>query len=394
MFFIAIMKRIRTFEFRLYPNTHQRQQLDRVLIESRHIYNEMLAHTKQTYQDTGTFAFKYALTKAFAGRGKGKVPASTVQMLADRLDKALKRYLRGKEDGLNVGFPRFKTPNRWHSIQLRQHYTDFELDGRYLRTPALTGGRIKIKRHRPIQGTPQTCHLVKRADGHWYALIVCELATDPTSAAVVADTRPSVGIDVGLKMFLADSDGNTVANPRYYQRSQATLRRKQRHLARCKKGSKRRRKAARSVAQTHLKIARQRRDFHFKTAKHDTDRYTLIAVEDLTINGMVRNHHLAKSIHDAAWGGFLSILADKAASAGSQVIRVAPYFTTQRCSTCGAYIQKSLSVRTHICTECGYVADRDVNAAQNILAKALGAGARPSDANAPDGERYPRSPIL
>jgi len=357
----------------------------------------MLEHTKQVYHDTGTFAFKYAMNKAFAGRGKGTVPASTVQMLSDRLDKALKRYLRNKEDGVNVGFPRFKTPNRWHSIQLRQHQVDFELDGRLLRTPALTGGRIKIKRHRPTQGTPQTCHLVKRADGHWYALVVCKLERDERereTRAPVADTRPSVGIDVGLKVFLADSDGHTVENPRHYQTSQATLRRKQRHLSRCQKGSTRRHKAARNVALTHLKIERQRKDFHFKTAKSYAERYRLIAVEALNINGMVKNHRLAKSIYDAAWGSFLTILAYKAESAGSQVVKVAPHYTTQRCSRCGAYVQKSLSVRTHICTECGYVADRDVNAAQNILAKALGAGARPSDANVPDGERYPRSPIL
>jgi putative transposase len=353
----------------------------------------MLEHTKQTYQDTGKFAFKYALTTVFAGRGRGTVPASTVQMLADRLDKSLKRFVRGREDGGTVGFPRFKTPNRWHSIPLRQHLVDFELGGRLLRTPALTGGRIKIKCHRPTQGTPQTCHLVQRADGHWYALIVCKLATERANRTV-ADERPSVGIDVGVKVFLADSDGNTVANPRYYQTSQATLRRKQRHLARCQKGSARRRKAARNVAKTHLTIKRQRKDFHVKIANAYTTRYRLIAVEALNIKGMVHNHHLAKSIHDAAWGNFLTILAYKAASAGSHVVRVAPHYTSQRCSACGASVQKSLSVRTHICTECGYVADRDVNAAQNILTKACEAGAPPSDANLPGGEGCLRSPIL
>lgn len=387
---------MKTFEFRLYPTKKQQQYLDTVLRESCHIYNEMLEHTRQVYQETGKFAFKYELNKAFAGRGLGVVPASTVQMLSDRLDKALKRFLRAREDGLNVGFPRFKTPNRWHSIPLRQHITDFALNGRLLRTPALTGGSIKIKRHRDIVDIPQTCHLVTRADCHWYALIVCKQEASDGSSETERppDTRPAVGIDVGLKVFLADSDGNTVENPRYYQKSQATLRRKQRHHARCKHGSNRRRKAARNVAQTHLKIERQRKDFHFKTAKTYTDRYTLIAVEDLNIQGMAKNHHLSKSIYDAAWGAFLTILAYKAASAGSQVVKVAPHYTTQQCSTCGAYVQKSLSVRTHMCTECGYVADRDVNAAQNILAKALAAGARPSDANAPIRVRRPRSPGL
>lgn len=381
---------MKTFEFRLYPNRKQRQQLDSVLMESRVIYNEMLAHTRQVYQETGQFAFKYALTKAFSGRGKGTVPASTVQMLADRLDKALKRFIRRKEADQTVGFPRFKTPNRWHSIQLRQHATDFDLDGRFLRTPARTGGRIKIKRHRPMVGTPQTCHLVKRADGHWYALIVCEMPEpESTNTPPPADERPAIGLDVGLQSFLTDSDGNTVANPRYYRTSQAKLRRKQRRLSARKKGSKRRRKMARSVAQTHLKIDRQRRDFHFKTAKHYADAYRLMVVEDLNVCGLARTR-LAKSILDAGWSAFLTILTDKAESAGGQVIRINPRFTTQKCSNCGELVPKSLSIRTHICPACGCVADRDHNAARNILR----AGAPPSGTVVKRLPDEPRSPIL
>jgi IS605 OrfB family transposase len=120
---------------------------------------------------------------------------------------------------------------------------------------------------------------------------------------------------------------------------------------------------------------RQRRDFHFKVAKAYSEQYQQIAVENLNIDGMVKNHHLAKSILDASWGAFLDILEAKAENAGHRVIRVNPRFTSQACSRCGELIHKSLSVRTHICTSCGFVADRDVNAAQNILHKA---GAQPS----------------
>src|SRR5215467_11933007 len=142
---------------------------------------------------------------------------------------------------------------------------------------------------------------------------------------------------------------------------------------------------------THLKINRQRRDHHFKVARQYAFGYRHIAVEDLRILNMVKNHHLAKSILDAGWGSFLDILTAKAASAGHEVIRVNPRFTTQTCSKCGTLIRKSLSVRTHICTSCGYVADRDVNAAKNIL---LQAGAPPSG-TALDGERDElRSPAL
>ena len=362
---------MRTFEYRLYPNKEQSRLLMACLSESRHLYNEMLAVPKAQYDQTGKFLLKYDLTTRFRGRGGKHVPASTVQMLADRLDKAFKRFFAMKELGEKGGFPRFKKPNRWHSIQLRQHKTDFSLapDGKHMSVPKKLGSSIMIKLHRPIEGTPQTCHLVLRADGHWYALIVCK--TEPQNEHLPSTcSHPDIGIDVGLKSFLTDSEGRTVENPRYYRKSQKRLRRKQRTIARRKKGSKRRGKASKSTAQTHLKIARQRRDSHYKVAKPYAENYQHIAIEKLNIDTMVQNHHLSKSIMDASWGAFLAILEEKAARAGHQVIRVNPHYTTQACSHCGELVQKSLSVRTHICTSCGYVADRDVNAAQNILFKA------------------------
>jgi len=348
------------------------------LIESRIIYNEMLETVKAQYEEEGTFPSKYDLTKAFKGRGGERVPATTVQCLADRLSKSLKRFLACKELAMKVGFPRFKKPNRWHSIQLRQYGKDCYLheDKKHFIIPAKMGKSLKIKMHRPMEGTPKTAHLVLRADNHWYALIVCEMvpsAEHIPSACEHAD----IGIDVGLKSFLTDSEGNTAPNPRYYRRSTRTLRRKQRVLCRRKKGSHRRRKAAKNVAKTHLKISRQRRDHHYKTAKPYAEGYHHIIVEDLQIANMVKNHYLAKSIMDASWGAFLDILTVKAESAGHQVIRVNPRYTSQRCYECGEIVQKSLSVRTHLCPFCGYIADRDVNAAQNILK----AGAPPSGVN-------------
>src|SRR6266702_687019 len=386
---------MRTFEFRLYPNKEQSRLLIGCLAESRKLYNEMLETVKQQYEDKGTFPTKYDLTAHFKGRGGAHVPATTVQMLADRLSKSLKRFLAAKELGIpDVGFPRFKKPNRWHSIQLRQYGTSrdvwLDADNKHLHVPAKIGKSLKIKLHRPIEGIPKTVHLVHRADGHWYALVVCE--TEPhTEHDPMTCEHPAIGIDVGLKSFLTDSEGHTVENPRFYRTSQRTLRRKQRQLCRRKKGSHRRRKAAKNVAKTHLKINRQRRDHHFKTAKPYTECYGRIVVEDLAISNMVKNHHLAKSIMDASWGAFLAILSAKAASAGHQVIRVNPRFTSQRCHHCGEIVQKSLSVRTHSCPFCGYVADRDVNAAQNILSKA---GAQPSDGKHPDGDGSLRSPRL
>ncbi len=362
---------MRTFEYRLFVNKEQSRKLMTCLRESRGIYNQMLETVKTQYAEQGTFPSKYDLEKAFKGHGE-HVPATTIQMLADRLTKSLKRFLAAKENNIpDIGFPRFKKPNRWHSIQLRQYGKDCYLheDTKHLIVPKKLGKSLKIKLHRPFEGTPKTVHLVHRADGHWYALIVCE-TEPPTEHIPSSCSHPDIGIDVGLKSFLTDSEGNTVDNPRFYRTSQRTLRRKQRTLCRRKKGSNRRRKAAKNTAQTHLKIARQRRDFHSKTAKQYADNYHHIAVEKLSIDNMVKNHCLAKSIMDASWGAFLAILTEKAERAGHCVIRVNPRFTSQKCFHCGEIVQKSLSVRTHVCPFCGYVADRDVNAAQNILKSA------------------------
>src|SRR6266853_720912 len=264
---------MKTFEYRLFVTEQQRALLVHCLRESRILYNEMLEVTKAQYEEKGTFPSKYDLTKVFAGRAGEHVPATTVQMLADRLTKYLKRFLARKELAMNVGFPRFKKGNQWHSIQLRQYGKDCSLheDKKHLIVPKKLGHVLKIKLHRPIEGTPKTVHLVLRADGHWYALVVCE--TEPqTEHDPSTCEHADIGIDVGLKSFLTDSEGNTVENPRFYRTSQKTLRRKQRQLCRRKKGSKRRRIAARNTAKTHLKIKPPRRDIHYKTAKQYPER--------------------------------------------------------------------------------------------------------------------------
>jgi putative transposase len=168
----------------------------------------MLEMVKTHYELTGKFLNRYDLNVAFRGCGGERVPASTVQSLSERLGKALKRFFHCKELGQKVGFPSFKPPNRWHSIRLRQHNTDFRIENGKLRVPKKLGSCIKIKQHRPISGTPKTAHLVLRADGHWYVLIVCDLGEAPE-----ARSDEAVGIDVGLKSFLTDSEGETVKKP-------------------------------------------------------------------------------------------------------------------------------------------------------------------------------------
>ncbi len=377
----------KTFEYRLFPNRSQRALLLSCLAESRRLYNEMLEILKAHYEKSGEFLGRYDLTHRFKGRGGEHVPQSTVQALADRLDKALKRFLRLRKLGQKAGFPRFKGANRWHSIRLRQYGPgrDAYLDpdtGR-LRVPKKLGSRLKVKLHRPLEGTPKTAHLVRRADGHWYVLIVCDLGDAPPKRDGAA-----VGLDVGLTHFVADSEGRVVENPRCFKRGAKRLRRAQRMIARRKKGSNRRRKASRQAARQHLKIARRRKDHAHKTARKYVDAYAFIAVEDLRVENMLKNRHLARAIADAGWSAFIDILKLKAENAGVRVIAVSPRYTSQRCSGCGGMVRKSLSVRTHVCGSCGYAADRDLNAAQNILR----AGMRPSERNVGGcPERVPRS---
>ncbi len=182
-------------------------------------------------------------------------------------------------------------------------------------------------------------------------------------------TGQATGIDLGLESFATLADGTPICTPAYYRKAEADLRRCQRRVARRTKGSHRRRKAVVLLAKAHQHIRNQRRDFHHQEAVKLVQRYDTIYYEDLWVATMVRNHHLAKSISDAGWSAFLSILTFKAASAGKRVQAVNPAFTSQRCSglLCGAIVWKGLSVRWHLCPNCGTSLHRDHNAALNIL---------------------------
>jgi len=357
---------MRSFEYRLYPTKRQEVQLASCLEGCRLLYNEMLEVVKKEYEVSGKFLWNFDICTLFKGRGGDYVPQSTVQTLADRLDKALRTMIGYKKAGLKRGFPRFKGYLSWHSFQLRQWGKSKDAwlaDGR-LRIPAKLGKSIRIKQHRLLEGIPKTCYIVKRVD-KWFAVIVCDV---PFQEAPPRESSP-IGIDVGLKEFLTDSNGNAVANPKHYRKAQKKLRVQQRRAARRTKGGKRRRKANIQIAKTCLKTQRQRRDFHFKTAKQYADKHDVIVVEDLNVANMVKNHNLAKSITDAAWSQFLNILTQKAESAGGSVVKVSPQYTSQMCSNCWKLVPKALSVRTHVCPYCGLVLDRDLNAAINILQK-------------------------
>jgi putative transposase len=180
-------------------------------------------------------------------------------------------------------------------------------------------------------------------------------------------TGEETGIDLGLESFLTLANGEQIANPRHYRKAEKRLVKAQRRVSKRRKGSKRRLKAVRLLLRAHQKVARQRRDFHHKTALSLLKRYDSVYYEDLQVANMVQNGRLAKSIHDAGWGQFCTILVFKAANAGKQAVAVSPAYTSQLCSGCGVMVAKGLSVRWHECPDCGASLHRDHNAAKNIL---------------------------
>ena len=253
----------------------------------------------------------------------------------------------------------------WYdTFQYRQYGNGakFDAQGRLVLSKI---GAVRVCKDRPFSGQPKTVTITRRADG-WYACIACDTAAEP-----LPKTDESIGVDVGLESFATLSNGETIANPRLLRRAEGQLKTAQRRVSRRKKGSERRKKARVLLAKAHLKVRRARMDFCHKVAHGLVNRFDTIAVEKLNIKGMVKNHHLAKSISDAGWGQFVSILTQKAESAARQVIAVNPAYTSQDCSNCGMRVPKKLSVRLHSCPYCGFEAGRDHNAALNILKSSI-----------------------
>jgi len=276
-----------------------------------------------------------------------------------RLDKTYQAFFRRVKAGQAPGFPRFQGRNRYHSFTYKQYGNGARLENGFLVLSKI--GRVAVRWSRPLEGAPKTVTIRQEADG-WYAVISCA----DVPAQPLPPTGRETGIDVGLKVFLITADGEVVENPRLHRRGEKKLANANKRVSRRKQGSNRRRKAVTLLGKQHQTVKRQRADFHHKSALNLLRHYDTIYLEELRVAHMVRNHHLAKSISDAGWAQFRAILEAKAACAGRRVIAVPAQYTSQDCSGCGERVPKSLSVRTHVCTSCGLVLDRDENAARNI----------------------------
>jgi IS605 OrfB family transposase len=387
------------YKFRLYPSRKQEALLTWTLDRCRELYNASLQekrdaynfHVKQhpNYYDEPTrkqlskeLSVGYCDQAHQLSEMKAIRPEYTAlysQVLQDvlrRIKKAFDAFFRRVREGSDPGYPRFQGKGRYDSFTYPQSGFSLTHDNRVSLAKI---GSIKVKMHREIKGTIKTC-TIKREGDAWYVIFACEVEHKPLEANIGA-----VGIDLGLLHFATLSDGSTIENPRYLRTSEKKLVHLQQALSRKKRGSHRRRKAAKQVGKTHRKIANQRKDCLHKASKQLVNRYGLIVMEELQPanmskrpkpkqdedgkylpNGASAKSGLNKSIVDAGWGIFQQFCAYKAASAGREVLFVNPRYTSQVCSGCGQVRKKELSERWHSC-ECGTELDRDHNSAINIL---------------------------
>jgi putative transposase len=354
----------KTFKEKLRPTPAQAAALETVLRRCRTLYNTALEHRITAWQRGHVSVSRYQ-QEAELKDIRAELPeyeaihSHILQDVLARLDKTYQAFFRRLQRGEKPGFPRFKGRNRYHSFTFKEYGNGARLDNGSLVLAKI--GRIAVHWSRQIEGTPKTVTLSKEADG-WYVAISCA----EVPACPLPPTGQETGIDLGLEAFVTLADGTMIHHPRHYLRAERYLAKCQRRVSCRHKGSHRRRKAVNVLAKAHQHVRRQRADFHHKTALALVKQYDTIYHEELRVANLVRNHQLAKSISDAGWSGFLTILAFKAASAGKQVVAVDPAFTSQACSGCGLVVQKSLSVRWHTCSACGTSLHRDHNAARNI----------------------------
>ncbi len=372
-----------SYQYKIKPTKKQREVIDNTLEMLRCQYNYLLAqrfdwyeqnrcsidrcplvcHIPELKEQPNYHNQKASLTQLKKDRPWYKqIHSQVLQEVPKKVEITFARWLKGDCNGKKSGRPRFKGMGRYKTFtypQFKQHH--FVGDRIILSKIA----EVKVIVHRPIPDgfDIKTVSVTKKVDGYYVTLSL----DDKSVPEMKPDFNPdnSVGIDMGLIYFYVDSDNNRVSTPKHLRKAERKLKSAQRKVSRRRKGSNRRKKAVKKLGKQHKKVADTRKDFHFQTAKKLLNKYDVIAVEKLNIKGLAKTR-LAKSIHDAGWGQFLSILTNKAENAGLKVIAVSPRGTSQECSSCGHKVKKPLSQRIHNCPVCHTILCRDLNAAINI----------------------------
>lgn len=355
-------------KFRMYPSKVQKALIGRTFGCCRLIYNKGLAMRNNAFENNQKV--NYSQTSAMLTELKKQ---EEYAFLKDVDSIALQQALRDLDRGFKNFFekrarhPQFKSKhNHRQSYRTVNQGDNIRIEGRYIKLPKL--GFVKVKQSMEV-GHINNVTVEKTSTGKYF--VVLNVDFEPR---VCDNNKGKVGIDVGIKEFYTDSNGNTVANPKHFEKSMRKLIREQRRLSRKQKGSNNRNKQRMRVALVHEKIANQRNDFLQKQSTILVRENQTICIEDLNVKSMMRNHKLAKAIASASWSKFFIMLEYKALWYGSNIIRVPTmYPSSQTCSCCGYRntFVKSLSVRNWICPECHAKHDRDINASINILNKGL-----------------------
>ena len=355
----------KTYKYKLKPMSEQERAMAFVLRRCRELYNAALQERSEAWRKCGVNITEASQSAQLPAVKEARpeyrdIHAQVLQDVLTRLDRAFQAFFRRVKAGETPGYPRFHGAIRYNSFTYKQvgEHGGARVDNGFLVLSKI--GRIAVRWSRPLEGTRKTVTLSKEADG-WYVCFSCaDVPVQPLPAM-----GQETGIDLGIEAFATLSNGTRIFHPGWYRKAERALKTAQRRVSRRKKGSNRRRKAITLLAKAHQTVRRQRQDFQHKTALALVCEHDVIYHENLQTANMLKNHHLAKSISDAGWAAFLSILSFKAACAGRKVQAVNPAFTTQRCSGCGIVVSKGLSVRWHACPECGTSLHRDHNAAKN-----------------------------
>ena len=354
--------------FRAYPDKAQQELINKILGCSRLVYNKGLAFRNEQYakgEKTGynqTSAMLTSMKKEEKYSFLKEADSIALQQALRDLDKAFVRFFEKK-----ANHPVFKSKHHYQlSYRTLNQQNSIRIEGNRIRLPKL--GYLKIRQSEEV-GHINNVTVRRTATGKYFVVLNVDFEPEKKE-----ECNSFTGIDVGIKSFYTDSNGNVVNNPKYLEKSQEKLKREQRKLSRKKKNSKNKQKQRKRVARVHEKIVNQRNDFIHKITTKLVSENQVIAVEDLNIKGLLKNHKLARAISSVSWSKFYDTLEYKAEWYGREVIRVPTmYPSSQTCSKCGYKnpLVKNLSVRTWECPCCHAKHDRDLNASVNILNKGL-----------------------